>query len=94
MPILVMKDNRTKRLAASFVLNKGNNTYARKIFTNFILSTGYRKIINTSDGVPAMVSLKMAAIKDTAHIAAIPQEPPVGDHQANGEIEQLKTSSD
>ena len=34
-----------------------------------------------------MVALKLAAIKDVPHVEAVPQEPPVGDHQANGDIE-------
>ena len=44
LPILVIKDKRTKRIAAIFVEHKGDNVYARKFFQSFIESTGYLKI--------------------------------------------------
>ena len=46
LPILVIKDKRTKRIAATFVEHKGDNVYARKFFQSFTESTGYLKIIN------------------------------------------------
>ena len=43
--------------------------------------------INKSDGEPAMSALKEAAVKAIEGVESISQEPPVGDHQANGDIE-------
>ena len=86
LPILCIKDRRTKRVAATFLEAKGNTPYGQKFFENFLLSTGYKRVINKSDGEPAMVSLKTKAI-ESAGIEGVPQESPVGDHQANGEAE-------
>ena len=43
--------------------------------------------INKSDGEPAMKALKDAAAKALEGVESIAQESPVGDHQANGDIE-------
>ena len=43
--------------------------------------------INKSDGEPAMKALKDAAAKAQEGVESISQESPVGDHQANGDIE-------
>ena len=46
-----------------------------------------RMFINKSDGEPAMKALKDAAAKALEGVESISQESPVGDHQANGDIE-------
>ena len=43
--------------------------------------------INNSDGEPAMKALKDAAAKALEGAESISRESPVGDHQANGDIE-------
>ena len=43
--------------------------------------------INKSDGEPAMKALEDAAAKAVEGVESIAQESPVGDHQANGDIE-------
>ena len=111
MPILVCKDARTKRIASTFVQAKGSDPYAIKFGQSFLETTGYRTIINKSDGEHSIVALKRACAEAAVvaadpvevpqgeaearladqpapnRVEALPQEAPVGDHQANGEIE-------
>ena len=56
-------------------------------FAGFIQQTGLRRFINKSDREPAMKSLKDAAAKSPEGVESTGQESPVGDHQANGDIE-------
>ena len=51
------------------------------------MATGVRRFINFSDNEPAMKALKDAAARACVGVEAIPRECPVGDHQANGDIE-------
>ena len=100
MPILVVKDSRTKRVASTFVQAKGSDPYAIKFGQSFLESSGYKTIVNKSDGEHSIVALKKASaqaaeVKDHSNtdsdksepLEAMPQEAPPGDHQANGEIE-------
>ena len=87
MPLLVMKDSNTKRVAYSFVQAKGVNPYATKFASTFVQSTGYRNIVNKSDGEHSIVALKREMLKECPLVNAVPQEIPLDDHQANGEIE-------
>ena len=82
-PILVVKDERTQFLAATFVGSKGATPYAVKFVANFLKNLGHRKVVLKSDGEPSVVALKEAAAKETG-IDWISEESPVGDHQANG----------
>ena len=82
-PILVVKDERTQSLAATFVDSKGATPYAVKFAANFLKNLGHRKVVLKSDGEPSVVALKEAAAKETG-IDWISEESPVGDHQANG----------
>ena len=50
MPLLVLKDTKTKRVAYAFVQAKGLDPYAIKFTAMFLQSTGYRNIVNKSDG--------------------------------------------
>ena len=85
MPMLCLKDKRTKRLAATFVPSKGTDAYAIKFFAGFIDSTGYRKIINKSDGEHSIVALKHEAAKQSAlQVGSVSQEIPPDDHQGLG----------
>jgi len=87
LPMLVIKDSKTKMYGATFVQEKGLDPYAIKYFSSFIQSLGYKKIINKSDGEHSIVALKEKAAKE-AGVEAISKEAPLGDHQANGMIEQ------
>ena len=87
MPMLVLRDRKSKMKAATFVERKGDNAYAIKFFARFLQILGYRKIINKSDGEPAILLLKRRAVEEVPGLEAIPQESAPADHQANGEIE-------
>ena len=86
LPLLVVKDRRTKRVAATFVQAKGSDPYAIKFGSSFLESTGYRQVVLKSDGEPSIVALK-ARCAEEARVEGVPQESGPGDHQANGEIE-------
>ena len=61
--------------------------YGVKFFAGFIQQTGVRRFINKSEREPAMKALKVAAAKELEGAESTGQESPVGDHQANGDIE-------
>ena len=87
-PILVMKDSRTTSVAATFVDAKGSTPYAVKYFSNFLKTLGYKRVLLQSDGEPSIVALKVQAAT-AAGVEGVPRESPVGDHQGNGQIEQV-----
>ena len=82
-PILVVKDEKTQAVAATFVDAKGATPYAVKFTSNFLKHLGYRKVVMKSDGEHAIVALKESVAKE-AGVEYVPEESPVGDHQANG----------
>ena len=84
-PMLALKFSMSGTMAATALEQKGLTQYGVKFF--FIQQTGVRMFINKSDGEPAMKALKDAAAKDMEGVKGISQESPVGDHQANGDIE-------
>ena len=86
-PMLALRFSRSGRMAATALEQKGLTQYGVKFFAGFIQQTGVRMFINKSDGEPAMKALKDAAAKALEGIESIAQESPVGDHQANGDIE-------
>jgi len=73
MPILVVKDKRTKTLAASFVPEKGCETFAVKWFGAFLLRMGHAEVVNKSDGEPAIKALKQKAAEEVG-VVSIPEE--------------------
>ena len=87
MPMVVIRDRRTKSYAATMVQAKGGDPYAVKFFANFIQHLGYKKFINKSDNERSLLSLKAKAVESLPGVEAIPKESPEGDHQANGEAE-------
>ena len=84
MPLLVFKDTKTKRVAYSFVQAIGLDPYAVKFTAMFLHSTGYRNIVNKSDGEPSIVALKTKMLEQCP---LVNREIPLDDHQANGAIE-------
>ena len=86
MPILVMKDRRTKIIRARVVPQKGKHWYAIKVLSGMLDSLGYKKAIFKSDQEPAILSLK-EAVKNESGVTLITEESPEYDSQANGEIE-------
>eukprot|EP00435_Cladocopium_sp_Y103_P014191 s2521_g3.t1 len=73
-------------VAATFVDSKGATPYAVKFAAAFLKNLGYRKVVLKSDGEHSIVALKEAAAREAA-IESVPEESPVGDHQANGLVE-------
>ena len=61
--------------------------YAVKFTAMFLQSTGYRNIVNKSDGEPSIVALKTKMLEQCPLVNAVPREIPLDDHQANGVIE-------
>jgi len=86
MPILAIKDRKTGMMQSRVVPSKGNDKYAIKRLKKDIELLGYKKIILKSDNEPSIISLKQA-VKDSMNVEIILEESPVGDHQANGEVE-------
>ena len=86
MPILVMKDRKSKSIAANVVPEKGVNQYAIKRLAKDIQLLGYQKIILKSDNENAILALKRAVIQERP-CEIIPEESPVSESQSNGEIE-------
>ena len=85
-PILVLKDERTQMVAATFVDSKGATPYAVKFAAAFLKNLGYRKVVLKSDGEHSIMALKEAAAREAA-IESVPEESPPADHQANGLVE-------
>ena len=86
MPNLVMKCRDTKTVKACTVTSKGVNDYAVRRLVKAIGELGHKKIILKSDGENAIIALKKR-IKHILPLNVVLEESPVGDHQANGEIE-------
>ena len=86
MPMLVTKDKRTKMVWASVVPAKRVNAHAVKQLAKQIALLGYKKIILKSDGEPAIKALK-EAVRNEVSADITPEESPVGDHAANGDVE-------
>ena len=86
MPMLVLKDRRTKVLWARVVPAKGVNAHAVKQLAKQIALLGHKRILFKSDGEPAIKALK-EAVKNELCIDVIPEESSVGNHAANGDAE-------
>ena len=67
MPIMVIKDRRTRITTARIVPQKGNRWYGIKVLTGVIESLGHSKIILKSDQEPALISFK-DAVKSEARV--------------------------
>ena len=61
--MLALKFNRSGRMVATALEQKGLTQYGVKFFAGFIQQTGVRMFINKSDGEPVMKALKDAAAK-------------------------------
>ena len=73
---------------ARALVSKEVSQYNRAVVVNDIFYFGAKRFICKSDDEPAMRALKSAVIRDLGlDYEAKPEETPVGDHQANGDIE-------
>ncbi len=64
MPIIVVKDNKTKITMAKVVPNKGVHEYAVEVVRRFVEQLGSNKVIWKSDNEPAILALKEALRRD------------------------------
>ena len=87
IPILAVRDSLYKYVAASCVPNKGGSPYAVKYLSGVLRDLGYRKLVLKSDNEPSILLLKDQVKENCKEIEIIYQEVPVGDHAANGMIE-------
>jgi len=86
-PMLVVKDKKSKSPWGGAIPSKGNDDYARQLLVQVVRETGYRRVVLKSDNEPAIVVLKQAARAELTDVECLMEESPVGDHQANGDIE-------
>ena len=87
MPILVLKDSRTKVALARVVPKKGRDQYAIERLQKDIANLGYKKLILKSDNEVAIVALKQA-VKRERDQDIILEESPEYDSMGNGEVER------
>ena len=88
-PFLAVRDRWTKCGYAMALPSKvSSNPTTIRGFGQFLQGLGYLRICNKSDGEYAIVALKKAAA-EYAKVDAQPEESPVGDHEANGEVESF-----
>ena len=66
--------------------------YSAAVVAQDLAEAGYSKFVFKTDGEPAILALKKAAITELRRtgndITVVPEESPVGDSQANGYIER------
>ena len=86
MPIVVVKDGRSKMAFAREVPQKGVDPYAVGSTAKMLEQLGRRKAILSFDDEPALPVLK-EAVRREVDVELIKEEAPVGDHQANGLVE-------
>ena len=64
MPILVLKDSRTKVALSRVVPHKGRDQYAIERLQQDIANLGYKKLILKSDNEIAIIALKQAVKRE------------------------------
>ncbi|CAK0830015.1 unnamed protein product [Prorocentrum cordatum] len=87
LPMLVIRDRRTKGYAATAVPQKGVHPYPVKFFAGYLKELGWKRYVSRSDGERSLVALKQAVADQMQAVETVMQESPVGDHAANGEAE-------
>ena len=88
-PILVIKDRKSRYLAAEVVSKKGSDDYACKWALNTIKGMGYRGVVMKDDQESSIKDLKEQVAKaGGADVEFAPEESPVGESKSNGEVER------
>ena len=87
VPIIVIRDRKTKGYYATAVQATGMDKAATQFFIGALRNLGWKRYISRSDGEPALVALKTEVAAQMADVEMVPKESPVGDHAANGEAE-------
>jgi hypothetical protein len=86
MPIVVIKDRKSKQVMAELVPRKGVEKFAIERGHRIIDGLGYGEVVLKSDQEPSIMALKRE-IKERLRGTVKTEESPVGEHQSNGEIE-------
>ena len=87
MPLVVVKDRKTRIVRARLVPQKGVNGYAVKVVSGIVERLGHLKIILKSDQEPAMLALK-DAVRSENRIDIVMEESPEYESKSNGEVER------
>ena len=78
MPIIVVKDDKTKLVMAKVAPSKGGQEYAVELVRKFVEQLGRNKVIVKSDNEPAILALKEAVRRETS-VEIVMEEALVGD---------------
>ena len=87
MPILVMKDRKTKAIAAHVCPKKGVMQYTARAAAKQLQLLGHDKVIIKTDNEAAILDLKRAIMAEKP-VTLVPEESPVAESQSNGEVER------
>ena len=85
--ILVAKDAKTGKYAATCLQEKRVSGYATSWLVSLLRRLGYRKAILQSDGEPSIVALKTATLLASSFVELVLRESPVGEHATKGVAE-------
>ena len=83
MPVLVIKDERSKVILAEVVPRKGLHEHTVEQGVKMVMAFGYERVILKSDQEPSIMAMK-GAIRERLRGDVIMEESPVGEHQSNG----------
>ena len=83
MPIMVIKDRKTRIIRARVVPQKGSHAYGTKVLSGVIESLGHSRVTLKSDQEPAILSLK-DAVKSEVRADVIMEESPEYESRSNG----------
>jgi hypothetical protein len=87
MPIIVANDNKTNVIMAKVVPSKGGDNHALERVEKMVEHLGYRKVIMRSDSEQAILAKEAVGRERERDVEILLEEVPVGDHQANGLVE-------
>ena len=88
LPIIVGLDRKRKSYMAHMVLEKGKNPFAIAMVSREIELAGYNRIILKADQEPAISEMMAMAKRERPEdVEIIPEQPPAGEHQSNGDVE-------
>ena len=87
LPLIAIKDSESRAVFSHALEAKGVNDYAIAQCCADVTSLGYRRVVFKSDQEPALVALLKAVAVKLEGVEVVPEESPVGESQANGEVE-------
>ena len=85
--ILVAKDAKTGKYAATCLQEKRVSGYATSWLVSLLRRLGYRRAILQSDGEPSIVARKTATLLASSFVELVLRESPVGEHATKGVAE-------